>query len=55
MIIELLMFNNRHRGSTKLKLRGLNRRYDINEKEFIGVYRWLSREFTTVECTRTCE
>lgn len=24
-------------------------------KEFIGMYRWLSREFTTVECTRTCE
>ena len=23
--------------------------------EFTDVYRWLSREFTTVECTRTCE
>ena len=29
--------------------------YLINEKEFIGMYRWLSREFTTVECTGTCE
>lgn len=29
--------------------------YLINKKEFIGMYRWLSREFTTVECTRTCE
>lgn len=29
--------------------------YLINEKEFMGVYRWLSRELTTVECTRTCE
>nr|DAK35570.1 MAG TPA: hypothetical protein [Caudoviricetes sp.] len=29
--------------------------YLINKKEFIGMYRWLSREFTTAECTRTCE
>lgn len=24
-------------------------------EESDNMYRWLSREFTTVECTRTCE
>jgi hypothetical protein len=28
---------------------------DYHVQDTVDMYRWLSREFTTVECTRTCE